>query len=61
MPRYNEDEVKNEILEGLLQVDSSFIITSFTAEIDKKTRHAKMYFTAETDNGDKVSEVVSYA
>ena len=58
---YQTDLVKSEILKGLLQVDSSFFITSFSATLDKKTRMLKVSFTAETDSGEKVSEVIDYA
>lgn len=61
MPNYNTDEIKNEILDGLLQVDSSFLMTSFDMNIDKKTRHAEIQFTAETDSGEEISEVITYA
>ena len=57
---YEQDDIKSEILKGLLQVDSSFFITSFSASLDKTTRKLKVKFTAETDNGDEVSEVIDY-
>lgn len=61
MQAYNEDELKNVILQGLLQVDSSFIISSFELNIDKNTRHADIRFTAQTERGEEVSEVITYA
>lgn len=61
MPTYDDEVIKNEILQGLLQVDSSFFITSFEIDVDKATRHAKIKFTAETESGEQVSEVITYA
>ena len=60
MQDYEQDAIKNEILKGLLQVDSSFFITSFSASLDKTTRKLKVEFTAETDSGEKISEVIDY-
>lgn len=61
MQDYEQDAIKNEILKGLKQVDSSFFITSFSASLDKNTRNLKVKFTAETENGDEISEVIDYA
>lgn len=60
MQDYEQDAVKNEILKGLKQVDSSFFITSFSTSLDKSTRKLKVKFTAETDNGEEISEVIDY-
>lgn len=61
MQSYEEDVIKNEIFQGLLQVDSSFFMTSFDLSIDKQTRALKAKFEAETDKGEKISEVINYA
>ena len=61
MQDYEQDTIKNEILQGLQQVDSSFFVTSFSASLDKTNRNLKIEFTAETDSGEKVSEVIDYA
>lgn len=50
----NDEIIKNEILQGLLQVDSSFFIDSFSCEVDKETRKLKVQFTAKNDKGDTV-------
>lgn len=57
----DEDIIRNEILQGLLQVDSSFVITDFFSEFDSKTRKLSVSFVAQKDNGETVSEVISYA
>ena len=57
----DEDIIRNEILQGLLQVDSSFVITDFFSDIDKTTRKLSVSFVAQTDKGEMVSEVISYA
>lgn len=44
----SDDEViKNEIEQGLSQVDSSFVITSFSAEFNSKSRKLDIAFQAE--------------
>lgn len=50
----NEEFAKYEIVRGLSQVDSSFAITSFSYEVDKRTRTAKISFKAQNDNGETV-------
>ena len=57
----DNDIIKNEILQGLLQVDSSFVITDFFSEFDSTTRKLSVSFVAQTDKGETVSEVLSYA
>ena len=57
----NEETIKNEILKGLQQVDSSFTITDFYLEFDEKTRNISGSFTATTESGETVSEVINYA
>ena len=61
MQDYLQDTIKGEILKGLKQVDSSFFISTFSASLDKKTRKLKVEFTAETDNGEEISEVIDFA
>ena len=57
----DEEILKNEILQGLRQEDSSFMITSFFGEYDPKSRSLNVSFEATNDNGETVSEVISYA
>ena len=58
---YQSDLILSEILDGLKQVDDSFSVTSFDAIIDKETRNISVKFTAETESGEKVDEVIDYA
>ena len=53
--KHNPDDeiIKNEIEQGLSQVDSSFIITSFSTEFDSKLRKLDIVFQAE--NSEKVT------
>lgn len=57
----NEEIIKNEIMKGLLQVDSSFFIDSFSFEIDKRTRKAVVKFTATSEQGETVEGVHEWA
>lgn len=57
----DEETIKNEILQGLLQVDSSFVITEFSIIHDKSTRHLSVSFIAQKGNGETISEVINYA
>jgi hypothetical protein len=58
---YEEDLIKSEILQGLSQVDDTFFMTSCVTDIQKDTRTAHINFTAETDSGQQISEVITYA
>lgn len=57
----NEDLIKSEILNGLSQIDETFIIIDFFAELDPQTRKLKCSFVAQAENGEEVSEVIEYA
>ena len=50
----NEELVRYEIERGLAQVDSTFIITEFTFEVDKASRKATVKFKAQTRSGEDV-------
>ena len=52
--KIDEEVIKNEVFQGLLQVDSSFFMTDFSVEIDAETRKLKIYFSAVNDNGEEV-------
>lgn len=56
----DNDILRNEIMQGLLQVDSSFVISDFYSEFDKETRKLSVSFVAHTEKGETVSEVISY-
>lgn len=49
-----EEEIKSEILGGLMQIDSSFILTDFSMELDPKTRILKVTFSATNSDGETV-------
>ena len=55
-----EEEVKSKILEGLLQVDSSFVMTKFNMELDTRTRNLKVSFTATNADGEAIDVNTSY-
>lgn len=54
-----KDIIRDEILSGLLQVDSSFYLTEFVYEIDDRNLTVK--FTAKKADGTIISDVFSYA
>lgn len=56
----DEENVKGEILQGLLQVDSSFVMTNFSMSFNNATRHLAVTFTAENKNGEVVSVGANY-
>ena len=56
----NEELIKSELLQGLLQVDSSFSITEFFADFDEKTRKLSISFTAQTNDGKEIKVVTEY-
>lgn len=49
------EDIRDEIENVLLQIDGTFAITSFEADIDKSIRKATVKFSAETANGVKIS------
>lgn len=57
----DEEIVRNEVQQGLLQVDSSFVLTSFTVELDKLARKLQISFTAVNAGNEVVSGAVEYA
>lgn len=56
----NTDIYKREILEGLLQVDNSFMLTSFTVREDKETRKLTISYTAQNSDGEEISGSTVY-
>ena len=54
-----EEDVKSEILDGLLQIDDSVIITEFSMELDHATRSLNVAFKAENLDGEVIEEEVT--
>ena len=59
--KIDEEVIKNEVFQGLLQVDSSFFMTDFSVELDAETRKLKIHFSAVNDNGEEVEGVNVWA
>lgn len=57
----NEDIIKQEILQGLLQVDNTFIITEFSIIPPSENRTMKVLFAARNEEGKEVKGVKEYA
>lgn len=55
-----EDEVKAEILDGLLQIDESFVLTEFNMQLDSSTRQLAVKFVAETSEGEAIEMETSW-
>lgn len=55
-----DDIVKSEILEGLMQIDNTFAITDFSAERNAETRKLDVKFTASTADEKVVAVDTSY-
>ena len=56
----SEELARYEIERGLHQVDSTFVITEFTYEVDKNARKATIYFKAQTDSGEDVGGEIAW-
>ncbi len=56
-----DEAIKNEIFQGLSQVDSSFVLTKFTKDTDTNNRKANVSFTARNSNGETVKGVKEIA
>ena len=54
MKDYDINAVKSEILGGLSQVDSSFLIDEFNCNYDPSTRKLSVSFTAHNADGETV-------
>ena len=50
----DDEIIKNEILQGLQQVDSSFVLENFSCDFDKKNRKLDIYFKAKNSDGKEV-------
>lgn len=50
----SEEIIRNEIEEGLSQVDSSFFIETFNFNLDSVNRKLTINFVAKNDNGDTI-------
>lgn len=57
----DEEMMKNEVFQGLLQVDNSFALTKFSTELDKETRKVVIHFTAVNGGGKEVEGVSTWA
>lgn len=51
--RKSDEIIENEILQGLLQVDDTFVIQDF--KITEEGRNMNIYFTAKNENGETIT------
>lgn len=50
----DENEIKNEIAQGVAQVDDTLTITDFSCTVDKGKRTCSVFFKAENTDGEAV-------
>lgn len=55
-----DDTVKSEILDGLMQIDQTFAITDFSTERNAETRKLDVKFTATTADEETVTVSTNY-
>ncbi len=56
----DEEVVKSEILDALMQISPDFVITEFSMEKDTATRKLKVQFVAENADGEVIDTEVSW-
>ena len=56
----DDDVIRNEILQGLQQVDSSFVLESFDIDFNRSDRTMTISFKAKNSDGEEVSGEQSY-
>lgn len=56
----SEDEIKNEIFNGLLQIDDTFLMESFNMSLDTSKRLLTVDFTAVNEDGQTVQGTNSW-
>ena len=56
----SDEIIRNEIIQGLQQVDSSFVLESFDSDFDKKSRKLTVNFKAKNSDGEIVSGSAAY-
>lgn len=52
--------IRNEIIQGLQQVDSSFVLETFNCDFDRKNRKLTINFKAKNSDGETVSGSSEY-
>ncbi|MCD8089932.1 MAG: hypothetical protein LUD81_04815 [Clostridiales bacterium] len=56
----DDEIIRNEILDGLQQVDETFQLTSFECDFDRIKRKLVISFSAANSEGEAVETTVSY-
>lgn len=51
----DDEIIRNEIIQGLQQVDGSFVLETFTCDFDRKHRKLTINFKAKNSDGKTVS------
>lgn len=56
----DDEIIRNEIIQGLQQVDSSFVLETFNCDFDRKNRKLTVNFKAKNSDGEIVSGSAAY-
>ncbi len=56
----DDEIIRNEILDGLRQVDVTFELTGFECDFDRETRKLVINFSASNSGGDTIEETLNY-
>ena len=56
----SDDIIRNEIMEGLRQVDSFLVLEKFNCDFNEKKRKLSISFEAKTGNGDNIEVNIAY-
>lgn len=56
----NDEIIRNEIIQGLQQVDSSFVLETFNYDFDRKNRKLTIDFKAKNSDGETVDSSSEY-
>lgn len=58
--KQDDEIIRNEILDGLQQVDETFKLTKFECSFDREKRKLVIDFSAVNSDGEEVETTVSY-
>lgn len=56
-----EEVIRNEIIEGLSQIDSSLYLEEFSCDFDRINRKLTVKFKAKNESGEELEEVLAWA
>lgn len=54
LSEYDRELIKSEVIQGIKQVDKTFMLDKFDLEFDRVSRNLTVTFTAHNEKGDTV-------